>query len=121
MLEINVKSIKEKWDSSNALFIKSKNKLVDAVRFLLNGLDDLINAIEPTLLTGPDKKASVMISASAIYDYIIPTLLPIWLKPFSIPLKALVINVIVSSMVDFIVAKYKQGEWNGKTQATQQM
>ncbi len=89
-------------------------KLVEVTNFLIKALDDLIALVDDKLSDGADKKATVMDAISRLYDYIIAGALPIWMKPFSGTIKDYVINGLVSSAIDWIVNKYKNGEWRKK-------
>lgn len=82
--------------------------------FLINCLDDLISYFVQHNIPGADKKATVIDTLGAIYDAITKGLLPIYLIPFSSGIKNFVLNVVVSSAIDWIVEKYKNGSWRPK-------
>ena len=81
-------------------------------RFLMDSLDELIVIVENLVDLGPDKKATVLNAIAKLYDAIVATSLPVWLRPFSPMIKKFVIDVAISSAIDFIVGKYRSGSWN---------
>ena len=89
----------------------SKLGLVAVTNFLLVALDNLVNHIDDKLENGPDKKATVLASIDRLYDYVIKEAMPLWLKPLSPSIKNLIINVVLSSAIDFVVDKYRNGNW----------
>ncbi len=56
-----------------------------------------------------------MLAMERLYDYIIAEALPIWLKPFAGAVKNYVLNDLVSPSIDWIVDKYRNGDWRKKT------
>lgn len=92
-----------------------KISLTRVTTFLLTGLDDLITYVDETLDNGPDKKATVLNAMSRLYDYVIAEALPIYLKPFSGPIKNFIVNDLLSTAIDWIVDKYRNGDWRKKT------
>jgi len=82
-------------------------------QFLLNAVDVFIVLIEKEMpqLAGADKKATVLNAAGFLYDALIANSLPIWLRPFNGQIKALLIDVVLSAIIDFIVSKYNVGSW----------
>ena len=86
--------------------------------FMMEVIDESILLAEKIIPTGTDKKAAVMTIASRLFDYIVIQAFPIWLQPFSGQIKSFVINILVSYLIDFIVAKYNAGFWNAKQEAT---
>jgi ABC-type cobalt transport system substrate-binding protein len=85
---------------------------IEVVGFLVKAGDYFIKTIDKVLDSGPDKKATVMAAMEEVYDYIVPNLLPIWLKPFSGQVKNFVFGVLINFIVDYFVGKYRAGEWN---------
>lgn len=85
--------------------------LVRVTDFLLNSLDDLIAYVDQVLDLGPDKKATVMDAISRLYDLIVREALPIWLSPFASRFKNLIMEEVVSPGIDWIVKKYREGNW----------
>lgn len=80
--------------------------------FLTQALDDLIAYVDDYIDTkGADKKATVLIAIGTIYDYIAAEALPVFLKPFAGSIKNYVINEVISAMIDWIVDKYRNGDW----------
>ena len=123
-IENKVINLIQKWNekikdvSSNWLHktgLKSKVALSLATSFLLNALDELILITSETIISGPDKKATVLGALDQLYDLVIKEALPIWLKPFATLLKQYIIYSLASYAIDYIVSKYKDGIWNNKT------
>jgi hypothetical protein len=82
-----------------------------ATSFILYALDDFIIAAMTVVISGPDKKATVLDAVSRLYDFTAEEVLPIWMKPIAVPIKQYVIHVLVSVAIDWIVSKYNNSEW----------
>ena len=114
-----VNAFAAQWDEEKAtekipwwkFWSRSKRSVVAATNFLLRALDNLVNYIDNILDNGPDKKATVLNALEKLYDYVIREAMPIWLRPISGVVKNLILNVIVSSAIDFVVDKYRNGNW----------
>lgn len=114
-----ISDLSVKWDAETEEFKfkwtkfwqKSKIKMMHVVPFLLHSLDGLINLVDDLIDDGKDKKKAVLNATSILYDYIITTAMPMWMRPFSSKIKDFVINVIISEAIDWIVAKYRDGSW----------
>ena len=105
-----IKTISKKWWSLN------KTKISLATIFLLNSLDELIIfANEVVISSGANKKATVLDGIDKLYDYVALEAFPIWLHPFATLIKQYVIYTMISSFIDYIVEKYKDGSWNKTT------
>lgn len=90
---------------------------VQVTDFLLKALDDLIAYVDEWVDTdGADKKATVLDAVSNLYDYVIKEAMPIWMKPFAGPVKNYIINEVLSPAIDWIVDKYRNGDWRKPTQ-----
>ena len=92
----------------------SKVNMVKVTNFLIHALDELIHIVDNILDNGPDKKATVLDAIDRLYEYVIKEALPIWLKPFAGRVKQYIIYTLVSTAIDWIVNKYRQGEWRDK-------
>ena len=90
---------------------RGKTTLFSVTKFLLFSLDNLIQFVDDLIKGGPDKKATVMAAVEKLYDYVIKEAMPIWLKPFSGAIRKFILNVIVSTSIDWIVSKYREGSW----------
>jgi hypothetical protein len=77
-------------------------------------MDEFVQLIDDQLIDSADKKATVMVYVEKLYDEIVTLSLPIFLKPFSMPIKRFVIMVVVSGAIDFVVTKYRDGSWRKK-------
>ena len=90
---------------------------VQVTDFLLKALDDLIAYVDEWVDTnGADKKATVLHAVNCLYDYVIKEAMPIWMKPFAGPVKHYIINELISPAIDWIVDKYRTGDWRKPTQ-----
>lgn len=114
-----VKIMSAEWDATKETIpwyaFWRKVSLTKVTNFMLSVLDDLIAYVDDLLDEGPDKKATVMLAMERLYDYIIAEALPIWLKPFAGAVKNYVLNDLVSPSIDWIVDKYRNGDWRKKT------
>lgn len=72
----------------------------------------MIQFVEPIIPKGEDKKAVVMLVAGQLYDYIVISIFPLWLRPMSSTIKKILISIVVGELIDFIVSKYHNGLWN---------
>jgi fatty acid desaturase len=113
-----VKSLIAKWEKDHPdkppkwwQFWKKGHTIYDGIAFLLDALNALIIAIEQEVATGPEKKAIVLAACEAIYDIVISPFLPLWLYPWSGTIKQFVIYILISTIIDFIVGKYRIGVW----------
>lgn len=89
---------------------KIKN-LNECFGFILNCLDESINYLEDIPIKGADKKSAVIVIIYGIYSEIISKNLPIYLKPFDLLIRFIVIQIVLSKLIDFIVDKYNRGAW----------
>lgn len=122
-IQIYVNSLAGEWDDiikekATSWWKGTKTSLVQVTKFLLKCLDELIKFVDGLIDSGPDKKATVLAAISALYDYIIKEAMPIWLKPFAGQIKQIIIYTIISTAIDFIVAKYKDGSWRTNNEDT---
>lgn len=108
-------NIKQHWDMTNTTssswWSLSRLRLVSGTQFIISHLDSMIQWVEDLIPSGTDKKAAVLMMAGKLFDYIIVTALPIWLKPFAGIIRDIVINVVIGNAIDFIVGKYNDGIW----------
>ena len=77
----------------------------------------MILFVEKIIPQGSDKKFAVVTIVDRLFDHIALTAFPIWLKPFAPIIKKIVIDIIVSSLIDFIVSKYRNGYWSVKQES----
>lgn len=87
---------------------------VQVTDFLIQSLDDLIAYVDDIVESGMDKKATVLDAASRLYDFVVKEAMPIWMKPFSPNIKNIVIHGVISPTIDWVVYKYRTGEWTKK-------
>lgn len=91
-----------------------RRSFVSVTTFLIKALEDLIAYVDGIIDDNIDKKATVLAAISKLYDYVIQEAMPIWLKPFSPAIKEIIINGVISPAIDWIVDKYRNGEWRKK-------
>jgi hypothetical protein len=91
---------------------KKTNGLGKVVKFILNAVDSLILTVDKETIAGAEKKAAVLTACAAVYDFVALNAFPIWMKPFEIPIKMFLIYTVISTMIDWMVEKYKNGSWN---------
>jgi hypothetical protein len=118
-IDMFVDSMKAVWDSMKTTVSWWKfwatRSLTPVTDFLLKCLDDLIAYVDQIEgASGADKKATVLAAIGKIYDYIIKEAMPIWLKPFSALVRDYVINVLISHAIDWIITKYRHGDFKPK-------
>lgn len=81
-------------------------------KFLIESLDQLIPYFAQFKeMTGINKKKFVMTAIGELYDHLSARCFPLWLKPVSPLLRSLILNQVISPSIDWIVAKYKEGNW----------
>jgi hypothetical protein len=112
-VESAVALLKAVWDSrqQKRSFRLSTSGMSSVTNFLLLSLDMLVKVVDEAVLIGPDKKATVLDAVDRLYDYTVKEALPIWLIPVAGPIKAYVIHILVSSAIDWVVSKYRDGSW----------
>ena len=117
-IENYMQTMAVKWDeekkSSKWWQVWKKVSFVSITNFLLARMDDLISYVDDLVASGIDKKATVLDALARIYDQIIYSAMPIWLKPFSPLIRSIVIGQIIPAAIDFFVSKYREGSWNKK-------
>jgi len=123
-VEAHLNAMAATWDEQQATEEKAPwwkfwkglgtTQVIKVTNFLIKSLDDLIALVDDELQDGADKKATVINGISRLYDYVIREALPIWMKPFATPVKNYIIDGLISSAIDWIVDKYRNGEWRKK-------
>lgn len=81
-----------------------------AVPFFLQAIDQLMKYAAKLQIEGIAKKAIVMEALGELYDTIISPLFPFWLAPWNGTIKQLVLDVMVSSFIDFLVGRLREGK-----------
>jgi hypothetical protein len=116
-----MENIKKELIEKYLIDFKEKNakKINDCVVFILNCVDDSINKAENLPIDGVSKKAVVISVIYAIYNIVVSKNLPIYLKPFDSIIKIIIIQFIISNIIDFIVDKYNRGEWRKESNVSQ--
>ena len=114
-LNIYLDTLKKKWDDQypdkKSWFSLHKTYVLNSTIFLISVLDDLIVFVQSSIPRGADKKLAVMAVLSKIFYYIVVQAFPVWMTPFAAIIKEMIVGVVISQLVEFIVSKYKNGEW----------
>lgn len=107
-----LKPAKKKW-YEHLMFWRwgTKVSLSAVTKFLIGALDDLIGLIDDKLELGPDKKATVLDAIDRLYEYVVREALPIILRPITGKVKNYIVYTLISVAIDWIVDKYRNGEW----------
>ena len=108
--------IKKELIEKYLLNFKENNKknINECISFVLKCVDDSINQAESLPVDGASKKAVVISVIYSIYSVVISRNLPVYLKPFDSVIKVIVIQFLISNIIDFLVHKYNEGTWNRK-------
>jgi hypothetical protein len=114
-INLKVEEYKKMWnDMIHAKSIwKSKVDLSKVTVFMLLVMDDFVNIISTKAIPGADKKATVLDALDKVFEYVVKEAVPVWLKPFISPLKNYVVYILMSTAIDWMVDKYKNGSWRG--------
>ena len=75
------------------------------VIYIVDAMDNFIDTIDSQLMSGADKKASVLVALNQLYTTIVPNLLPLYLKPFSTEIENFMINDLCGVLIDIFVTK----------------
>lgn len=115
-VERMLEDLKRVWDGqkSKRSFWGVGSGMGKVTNFLLYSLDGLVTVVNEAVIPGPDKKATVLYALERLYDYTVREVMPIWLRPIASPIKSYIIHVLVSSAIDWMVMKYKEGSWSKK-------
>ncbi len=109
-------TLQTEWNTKDSTttswFWLNTNKLINGTAFIISSLDKMVLFVEDLIPQGQDKKAAVTMVVSKLFDTIVITAMPFWLRPFSSIIKSVVMDSIVSSAIDFVVKKYNEGVWN---------
>lgn len=108
-LENRLLQLKKKWDEEHKG--SKKPYVLDSAIFLMSSLDDLIIYAQKHIEKGSDKKQVVMAMSGNIFDHMVKSSFPIWIVPLIPVIKKIVIDVVLSEMIEFIVKKYNEGQW----------
>ncbi len=123
LVESYLVDLQLRWDAEKPPYVGKfgicRNYLTKGTIFLLQTLDEMIQFVEGIIPLGKDKKETVMLVVGKMFDYIIMSVLPIWLKPMSIIIRKVAVEIIFSEMIDFVVEKYNAGYWKAENEKTQ--
>ncbi len=117
-----VEIVKSEWDVQMQDSVKApwwkfwtKISMTPITNFMLGALDDLIAYVDQVVdTTGPQKKATVLAAVGQIYDYISKEAFPVWFAPFSATIRTYVLDHVVATAIDWMVQKYRNGDWRKK-------
>lgn len=118
-----IESMKKLWDTTKqkSEWYKPWQKVnfTPITDFLLKCLDDLIAYVDTLMFaSGADKKATVLNAIGNIYDHIVREAFPLWMMPFSGVIRTYIISILISTAIDWIVEKYRKGDWRKKNKET---
>lgn len=106
---------KKQWDIENpnpkSWLGLNRGVMYKATMFLTDTTDNLIQYVETLLTAGPEKKAAVLMIMGQLFDYVLASFAPVWLKPLVPIVKQIVVSIIIGNLIDFIVQKYRSGYW----------
>ena len=115
-LEDYISDLEKRWDQNNvekkSWWRIKTSYLISSTLFIINSLDEIIIFVEGVIPDGQQKKEATLTVVSKLFDYVVATAFPIWLSPFVFIIKKIVIDVIIDSLINYIVEKYKNGSWN---------
>jgi len=114
-LNIFLDDAKKQWDAQNpnpkSWFGINRGVLLKATTFLTCITDELIQYVETIIDKGPDKRAAVILTMGQLFDYVMQSFAPLWLKPMLPAMKQIVVTIVIGNLIEFIVAKYRAGYW----------
>ena len=103
--------LKLDWDTiknaKNSWFSNTTSRFSVVAPFFYKSLDELMVLMDKYTMPGIGKKSIVMEAITELYDYVVAPLIPIYIKPFSSAIRTLVLDVLISHLVNFIVAKVR--------------
>lgn len=109
-----IESLKQRWldlqKVKTGWFSTTVSRFSLAIPFFLKAIDELMKFVAKFQMEGVGKKAIVMEALGELYTFIIQPLLPIWLKPFGSSIRELILDVLVSSFIDFLVARLRENQ-----------
>ena len=91
-----------------------KPSIYRVTMFLIDSLDELIHTVDDIIENGPDKKATVLAAIDHLYDIVGREAVPFLLRPFATKIKNFIVYTLVAVAIDWIVDKYRNGEWRDK-------
>ncbi len=113
-----VEALAAEWDGVRGetswwrFWKRSTAHMYKATKFLMQSLDGLVMLVDDlTDLSGPNKKATVLNAVDILYDYVVREAIPIWMRPIAGRVKDYVIHTLVSTAIDWMVDKYREGAW----------
>jgi len=120
-VKIYVEALAAEWDAIRGdtkwwkFWNRSTAQLYKATKFLMQSIDGLVMLVDDFVdLAGPDKKATVLNAVDVLYDYVVREAIPIWMRPVAGKIKDYIINTLVSTAIDWMVQKYREGAWKEK-------
>lgn len=105
-----VEELKLQWNLKQNVkggFIVSGSKFASVVQFFYYAIDKLMELANEFDVPGIVKKSAVMDAVNNLYDSWINPLLPLYLKPFSGSIKKLIVDTLISNLIDFLVDKVR--------------
>lgn len=91
--------------------------ILSMTKFLIQSLDQLIPYFGQFKdMPGSKKKELVMIAMGELYDFLLASCFPVWLKAMSPMLRAIILSQVISPSIDWIVEKYKVANFFSTTE-----
>lgn len=109
-MKLLVEELKLKWklqQNAKSGFIFSGSKFAEIIPFFYFAIDSLMELANEFDIPGLMKKTAVMEAINELYNTWINPLLPLYLKPFSSKIQTLVVDTMISSLIDFLVNKVR--------------
>jgi hypothetical protein len=117
-IEVFVEAMQKQWDETKPSVpwwkFWKRISFTPVTNYLIQILDDLVAYLIEHNIPGEDKKATVLDAIGKVYDYIVAAAMPFWLKPFSGMIRRFILETVLSASIDWIVEKYKNGDWRPK-------
>lgn len=110
-VELYTKTLLDKFDNlkkaKTGLFTTTLD-LQTSINFFISSLDEAIKYAQANLVVGTEKKEFVLGVIGRLYDTVISPKLPYVLYPWSSTIKDIVVNKLISALIDYIVALLKR-------------
>jgi hypothetical protein len=89
--------------------LTGKVPLRDVIKFLIESADEFVVMVGGMVGTTSDVQNIVLNLLNKLYDTIIIGILPIWIKPFSSLIKYVIVDILLSNLIDYLINQYATG------------
>lgn len=115
-LDAYLTHLRDEWDAEDdtggrGWVAINRTRLINGTSFIIRSLDRMVQFVEDLIPEGKDKKAAVLLVTTNLFDYIVVQAFPLWMKPFVPTIRRIIVQVVVASMIDFVVGKYRENTW----------